>query len=82
MARCRDAIQSENWAELAGIVHGIAAKARRVVEVGRAAIGNARDPSYKSALQSAVKRLERGELYHTDSGGLGVWILLGKMSAV
>ena len=67
MARCRDAVQNENWAELAGIVHGIAAKARRVVEVGRAAVRNARDPSYKSTLESAVKRLERGKLYCTEA---------------
>ena len=62
MAKCRDAVQNENWAELVEIVHGIAAKARRVVEVGRMAAGNTSDPSCKRSLEGAVKRLERGKI--------------------
>lgn len=60
MARCRDAIQNGKWAELIGIVQGIAAKAQRIVEVGRATIENASDQSYKTALSRAVEALERG----------------------
>ena len=60
MARCRDAIQNGRWSELIGIVQGIAAKAQRIVEVGRATIENASDQSYKTALSEAVEALERG----------------------
>ena len=60
MARCRDAIQNGKWAELIGIVQGIAAKAQRIVEVGRATIENASDQSYKTALSRSVEALERG----------------------
>ena len=62
MARCRDAIQNGRWAELIGIVQGIAAKAQRIVEVGRATIENASDQSYKIALSRAVEALERGSI--------------------
>ena len=60
MARCRDAIQSGRWAELVGIVQGIAAKAWRIVEVGKTTVENASDHSYKTALSKPVERLERG----------------------
>ena len=60
MEKCRDAIQNGKWAELIGIVQGIAAKARRIVEVGKAAAENASDQSYKDALTRAVESLERG----------------------
>lgn len=60
MAKCRDAIQSGKWDELIGIVQGIAAKARRIVEVGKAAAENASDQTYKAALNKAVESLERG----------------------
>ena len=60
MARCRDAIQNGRWAEVIGIVQGIAAKAQRIVEVGRATIDNASDQGYKTALSRAMEALERG----------------------
>lgn len=60
MAKCRDAIQSGNWVELNGIVQGIAAKARRILEVGQTAVKNASDDSYKNTLSKAVHRLEKG----------------------
>ena len=64
MARCRDAVHSGKWAELAGIVHGIAAKTRRVAEVGRAQVDAATEPRQRSSLDGAVKRLERGKITH------------------
>lgn len=39
---------------------GIAAKAGRIVEVGRATVEGASDKSYKIALAKAVENLERG----------------------
>ena len=60
MARCRDAIQNGRWSELVGIVQGIAAKAHRIVEVGKATTETASDESYKTALSRAVQRLEGG----------------------
>lgn len=60
MEKCHDAIQNGKWAELIGIVQGIAAKARRIVEVGKAAAENASDQSYKAALTKAVESLEKG----------------------
>ena len=69
MARCRDAIQNGRWAELIGIVQGIAAKAQRIVEVGRATIENASDQSYKTALSKAVEALERGTCTLASSPG-------------
>lgn len=60
MARCRDAIQDGKWEELIRIVKGIAAKAGRIVEVGRATVEGASDKSYKIALAKAVENLERG----------------------
>ena len=62
MEKCRDAVRSGNWAELAGIVHGIAAKARRLLEVARTQVDMATDPGYKRTLGAAAKRLERGEV--------------------
>ena len=62
MAKCRDAIQSGNWVELNGIVQGIAAKARRILEVGQTAVKNATDHSYKNTLFKAVHRLEKGTI--------------------
>ena len=60
MAKCRDIIQDGRWTELVGLVQGIAAKARRIVEVGKAATENASDQGYKAALSKAVENLERG----------------------
>ena len=60
MEKCRTAIQNGNWSELSGIVQGVAAKARRVMEVGRTAVQNASDPTYKATLSAAVHRLEKG----------------------
>lgn len=60
MARCHDAIQNGRWAEVIGIVQGIAAKAQRIVEVGRATIDSASDQGYKTALSRAMEALERG----------------------
>lgn len=63
MEKCRIAIQKGNWSELNGIVQGIAAKARRVMEVGKTAVQNASDHTYKATLSSAVHRLEKGIQY-------------------
>ena len=62
MAKCRDAVFGGKWAELAGIVHGIAAKAKRVAEVGRAQVEAATEPRHQRSLDGAVKRLERGKI--------------------
>lgn len=40
---------------------GIAAKARRALEVGEAAVLKASDKSYKTALSKALKQLENGK---------------------
>lgn len=53
MAQCRDAIREGKWAELATIVHRIAAKARRVVKVAKTKAGS-------GSLEAAVERTERG----------------------
>ena len=61
MARCRDAIQSGKWHELAGLVQGIAGKARRVLEVAKAAASTTEHAALKHALLSATQQLEKGE---------------------
>lgn len=60
MAKCREAIQNGKWDELIGLVQGIAAKSRRIVEVGKATVESTSDESYKNALSKAVDSLERG----------------------
>lgn len=60
MDKCRDCIQNGRWDELIGLVQGIAAKSRRIIEVGKTTIENASDPSYKRALSKAVESLDRG----------------------
>ena len=54
MSRCRRAINDGQWEELASTVHGIAAKARRVVEVARSKLGGVASP------EASVTRLEKG----------------------
>ena len=61
MEKCQAAIRSRKWEELRRLVLAIAAKARRALEVGEAAIAKASDHTYKTTLTSAVARLEKGE---------------------
>ena len=48
------------WEELRRLVLAIAAKARRALEVGEAAVAKASDRTYKATLSTAVTGLERG----------------------
>ena len=42
------------------LVQGVAAKAKRVAEVGRLAVEQAQEPGKKAAITAAVARLEHG----------------------
>ena len=64
MAKCRDSIENGRWDELIELVQGIAAKSRRIVEVGKTTIENASDSGYKKALSKEVESLERGDYYY------------------
>ena len=61
MEKCQAAIRSRKWEELRRLVLSIAAKSRRALEVGEAAVSKASDHAYKTTLSSAVDRLEKGK---------------------
>ncbi len=61
MVKCREAIQRGKWAELAAVVHRIAAKARRVIDVARTQVDSV-PARQKKSLEAAVERTERGTL--------------------
>ena len=60
MTRCRDAVRDQNWSLLRTLTQGVAAKAKRVAEVGRMAADQAHEPWKKKATTAAVTRLENG----------------------
>lgn len=54
MSRCRRAINDGQWEELASIVHRIAAKSRRMVDVAQSRLGGMASP------EPSVTRLQKG----------------------
>lgn len=60
MTKCRDAVRDKNWPLLGMLTQGIAAKAKRVAEVGKMAAEQAQEPWKKNAIAVAVTRLENG----------------------
>ena len=62
MTKCRDAIKNKNWSVLKVLVQGIAAKAKRVAEIGKMAADQAKEPRKKERITAAVRRLEKGML--------------------
>ena len=63
MTKCRDAVRDENWPLLKMLTQGIAAKAKRVADIGRMATDQAQEPRKKTALTAAVTRLENCMYY-------------------
>lgn len=61
MGKCQAAMRDRKWEELRRLVLSIAAKSRRALEVGEAAVSKASDHTYKTTLSSAVARLEKGK---------------------
>ena len=61
MTKCRDAVRGGSWPLLRSLVQGVAAKARRVADIGRMAADQATEPWKREAISSARARLERGE---------------------
>ena len=60
MTKCRDAVRDQNWPLLRMLTQGVAAKAKRVAEVGRMAADQAHEPWKKKTITAAVTRLENG----------------------
>ena len=66
MTKCRDAVKDKNWPLMRMLVQGVAAKAKRVAEVGRLAVEQAQEPGKKAAITAAVARLEHGQFMSSD----------------
>ena len=62
MTKCRDAVRGQNWPQLRTLVQGVAAKARRVVDIGKMAADQATEPWKKEAVSVAGTRLENGRI--------------------
>ena len=60
MTKCRDAVRDEDWTLLRLLTQGLAAKANRVVAIGKMAAGQAQEPWKKRAITAAGTRLENG----------------------
>ena len=60
MTQCRDAVRGKNWQLVRSLAHGVAAKARRVADIGKMAAEQAPEPWKKEAIASAVGKLEQG----------------------
>lgn len=65
MTKCRDAVRDKNWTLLRVLTQGVAAKAKRVAEVGRMAADHAREPWKKNTITATVTRLENGNHIHS-----------------
>ena len=66
MTKCRDAVKDKNWPLMRMLVQGVAAKAKRVAEVGRLAVEQAQEPGKKAAITAAVARLEHGQFMSSE----------------
>lgn len=65
MTKCRDAVRDKNWPLLGMLTQGIAAKAKRVAEVGKMAAEQAQEPWKKNAIIVAVTRLENCNYFYS-----------------
>ncbi len=66
MNKCRQAINDRNWEELLSISQSIAAKGKRVVEVGRITVESIRDTLHKTMITEALNNLEESKLYNNN----------------
>lgn len=60
MVKCRDAVRDGNWPLLRMLTQGVAAKAKRVADIGRIAADQVQEPWKKKALAVAGTKLENG----------------------
>ena len=60
MTKCRDAVRAQSWPQLRTLVQGVAAKARRVVDIGKMAAEQVTETWKKEAISVAGTRLENG----------------------
>ena len=64
MTKCRDAVRVQDWALLTCLTQGMAAKANRVVDIGRMAGNQAQEPRKKKAIAATATRLENGSFIY------------------
>lgn len=61
ISKCREAINSKNWSVANAIAQSIAAKGKRLIEVGTALLESAaHDPTKKTAIQNGLDNLDKG----------------------
>lgn len=60
MAKCRQATETQSWVELEATVHGIEAKAKRLIEVSKRRTSSAVDNELKNEIHKATNNLEQG----------------------
>lgn len=59
MIKCRKAINEKDWESMKTVVQSIAAKGRRLTEVGRATLESIHDPSKKAEVTEALSDLDK-----------------------
>ena len=59
MTKCRQAINEKNWVGLLSVAQSIAAKGRRLVEVGKVTVETISDPLQKTMITEALNDLEK-----------------------
>ena len=69
MTKCRDAVRAQNWPQLKVLTQGVAAKARRVADIGKMAADQATEPWKRDAISAARTRLENGREIHISLSG-------------
>ncbi len=63
MTKCRQAINDKKWEELKQVAGSIAAKGRRLIEVGGASLETIKDPLKKQMVTEALNDLEKSERF-------------------
>ena len=69
MTKCRDAVRAQNWPQLKVLTQGVAAKARRVADIGKMAADQATECWKRDAISAARTRLENGRKIHSSLSG-------------